>query len=85
MKVCAIGIAAFLSFLMLICDRENAATEYAMLSAVFGLSRTLAGAVSGYFADDLGFGPYFWLTAAMALPGLALLPRIRTRTPNTEH
>ena len=83
-----LGIAAFLSFLMLICDRENAATEYAMLSAVFGLSRTLAGAVSGFFASDLGFGPYFWLTAALALPGLALLPKIRGRLGgalNTEH
>ena len=74
-----LGIAAFLSFLMFICDRENAATEYAMLSAVFGLSRTLAGAVSGYFAQDLGYAHYYWLTAALALPGLALLPMIRGR------
>lgn len=79
-----LGIAAFLSFLMLICDRENAATEYAMLSAVFGLSRTLAGTVSGFFAASLGFGPYFLVTAALALPGLALLPAIRGRTVNAE-
>ncbi len=74
-----LGIAAFLSFLMFICDRENAATEYAMLSAVFGLSRTLAGAVSGFFAQDLGFASYFLVTAALALPGLSLLPLIRAR------
>jgi PAT family beta-lactamase induction signal transducer AmpG len=74
-----LGIAAFLSFLMFICDRENAATEYAMLTAIFGLSRTLAGAVSGFFAQDLGYARYYWLTAALALPGLALLPFIRSR------
>jgi MFS transporter, PAT family, beta-lactamase induction signal transducer AmpG len=74
-----LGIAAFLSFLMFICDRDNAATEYAMLSAVFGLSRTLAGAVSGYFAQDLGYARYYWLTAALAIPALALLPFIRGR------
>lgn len=79
-----LGIAAFLSFLMVICDRANAATEYAMLSAVFGLSRTLAGAVSGFFAQDLGFATYFLVTAVVALPGLALLPLVRTRIAAAE-
>ncbi|MFL6247127.1 MAG: MFS transporter [Thermoanaerobaculia bacterium] len=74
-----LGTAAFLSFLMFICDRDNAATEYAMLSALFAVARTFAFAVSGYFAQDLGYAKYYWLTAALALPGLALLPRIRGR------
>lgn len=74
-----LGTAAFLSFLMFICDRDNAATEYAMLSALFAVARTFAFALSGYFAQDLGYANYYWLTAALALPGLALLPRIRGR------
>jgi PAT family beta-lactamase induction signal transducer AmpG len=64
---------------MFVCDKANAATEYAALSAVFALSRTAAGAVSGYFAQKMGFGSYFLLTALLALPGLALLPLIRDR------
>ncbi|MBV8519158.1 MAG: MFS transporter [Acidobacteria bacterium] len=78
-----LGIAAFLSFLMFVCDKENAATEFAMLSAVFGFTRTLAGSVSGFFAQDLGYARYYWLTAALALPGLALLPLIRERVRGT--
>jgi PAT family beta-lactamase induction signal transducer AmpG len=74
-----LGTAAFLSFLMFICDRDNAATEYAMLSALFALGRTAAVAISGYGAQQLGFAPYYWLTAALALPGLGLLPLIRAR------
>lgn len=74
-----LGIAAFLSFLMSICDKANAATEYAMLSAVFGLSRTVAGSLSGYFATDLGFATYFWITMLFALPGLALVVAVRRR------
>lgn len=74
-----LGTAAFLSFLMFICDRDNAATEYAMLSALFAVARTFAFALSGYFAQDLGYANYYWLTAALALPGLALLPWIRDR------
>jgi PAT family beta-lactamase induction signal transducer AmpG len=74
-----LGTAAFLAFLMFICDKANAATEYAMLSAVFAIGRTFAIAISGYLAQDLGFAGYYWLTAALALPGLALLPSIRAR------
>ena len=79
-----LGTAAFLAFLMFICDKANAATEYAMLSALFAIGRTFAIAISGYLAKDLGFANYYWLTAALALPGLALLPRIRGRlaSPN---
>lgn len=74
-----LGTAAFLSFLMFICDRANAATEYALMSALFAAGRTFAFALSGYLAKDLGYANYYWLTAALALPGLALLPRIRDR------
>jgi MFS transporter, PAT family, beta-lactamase induction signal transducer AmpG len=77
-----LGTAAFLSFLMSICDRDNAATEYAMLSALFGLGRTFAFAISGFLAEDVGFTAYFWLTAALALPGMALVAWPR-RTPAT--
>jgi MFS transporter, PAT family, beta-lactamase induction signal transducer AmpG len=74
-----LGTAAFLSFLMFICDRDNAATEYAMLSALFALARTAAFSWSGVLTENLGFASYYWLTAALALPGLALLPAIRGR------
>ena len=78
-----LGTAAFLSFLMFICDKANAATEYAMLSAIFALGRTVAFSISGYVAEDLGFANYFVLTAVLALPGLALLPLIRPRLYET--
>lgn len=74
-----LGTAAFLSFCMFICERENAATEYAMITALFAISRTGAGMISGYLAQNFGFAKYYWLTAALALPGLALLPLIRER------
>ena len=74
-----LGTAAFLSFLMYICDRENAATEYAVLSATFALPRTFIGTTSGKLTELMGYTDYFWLTAALALPGLLLLPLIRAR------
>ncbi len=71
-----LGSAAFLAFLMRACERERAATEYALLSALFSSARLFAGAPSGYFAEAMGYAGYFGFTAALALPGLLLIPRL---------
>jgi len=71
------GTAAFLAFLMAVCDKRYAATQYALLSALFGLPRTLVSALSGVGAAHLGYGPYFALTFVLALPAFALLPVVR--------
>jgi MFS transporter, PAT family, beta-lactamase induction signal transducer AmpG len=72
-----LGTAAFLGFLMAICDVHLAAVEYALLSAIFGYSRQLSGGFSGSITDAIGYPMFFWLTTLAALPGLAMLPRIR--------
>jgi MFS transporter, PAT family, beta-lactamase induction signal transducer AmpG len=72
-----LGTAAFLSFLMHICDKEHAAVQYALLSAIFGLSRSLAGGVSGWGAERLGYAAYFGLTFLLAFPAYLLLPWVR--------
>lgn len=74
-----LGTAAFLAFLMAICDRTRAATEYALLTALFGLSRSLIGTASGISAQTLGYAPFFWITVFLGLPGLLCLPFIRSR------
>jgi PAT family beta-lactamase induction signal transducer AmpG len=74
-----LGTAAFLSFLMNLCDKEHAATQYAILSAMFALTRDVAGAFTGIGVESLGYAVFFALTTALALPGLALLPLIRPR------
>ncbi|MGE5235589.1 MAG: MFS transporter [Acidobacteriota bacterium] len=74
-----LGTAAFLAFLMNLCDKEHAATQYALLSALFALTRDVAGAFSGLGAERLGYPMYFTITTFMAVPGLALLPFVRGR------
>jgi PAT family beta-lactamase induction signal transducer AmpG len=75
------GVAALLAFLMAICDRERAATEYALLTAAFGLTGTLMGMASGYIAQYAGYPVYFWLTVFLGVPVLFLLPLIRDVIP----
>ncbi len=72
-----LGTAAFLAFLMHICDKRYAATEYALLTAIFGLTRQLAGACSGWGASHLGYAAYFALTFLLSFPAFGLLPAVR--------
>lgn len=74
-----LGTAAFMSFLMNLCDKERAATQYALLSALFALARDVVGAFSGIGVEQLGYATYFAVTTLMAVPGLALLPLVKPR------
>ena len=75
-----LGTAALLSFLTACCRRENAATEYALLSALFAFSREIAGAASGFGAERMGYAGFFAFTALIALPALCLLPWLSRRS-----
>jgi len=72
-----LGTAAFLAFLMAIVNKQHAATEYAILSSIFALSRQLAGYGSGFGAHYMGYAPYFFLTFFLAFPAYALLPWVK--------
>ena len=72
-----LGTAAFLAFLMAIVNKERAATEYALLSSVFALSRSVAGWVGGLGASAMGYGNWFLLTFFLAIPAYLLLPWVR--------
>jgi len=81
-SLCAgLGTSAFLAFLMSICDKRFSATQYAVLSALFMVSRSLAGAPSGWLTQYMGFAQYFFLTFLLSLPGLALVGYARKWTP----
>ncbi len=72
-----LGTAPFLAFLMNICTKNWAATQYALLSALFGLARSISGAFSGWLASSMGYDSYFALTFFMAAPAFLLLPWVK--------
>ncbi len=72
-----LGTAAFLAFLMAIVEKKHAATEYALLSSVFALSRSFSGWAGGFGAQTLGYAPYFLLTFFLAFPAYLLLPWVK--------
>jgi PAT family beta-lactamase induction signal transducer AmpG len=72
-----LGTAAFLAFLMNVCDKEHATIQYAFLSSVFSLTGRIIGGVSGLGAERLGYGHYFALTFLISLPAYVFLPWVK--------
>jgi MFS transporter, PAT family, beta-lactamase induction signal transducer AmpG len=72
-----LGTAAFLAFLMNICQKEHATVQYAFLSSIFSLTGRLVGGISGVGAERFGYGNYFALTFLLSLPAYLLLPWVR--------
>ena len=71
------GTAAFVAYLMAMCDQRYTAFQFALLSAFDSLSRVFLGPPSGYVAAHAGWIVLFLLSALLALPGLVLLLRLR--------
>jgi len=72
-----LGTAPFLAFLMSICSKAHAATQYALLSALFGLTRALSGVFSGVATEGMGYAAYFTATFFLAWPAFLLLPWVK--------
>jgi PAT family beta-lactamase induction signal transducer AmpG len=79
-----LGTAAFLAFLMSICEKRFSATQYAVLSALFRVSGIMAGAASGFLTAHMGFAQYFLLTFFLSLPALALVGYARKWIPTDQ-
>lgn len=77
-----LGTAAFLAFLMSICNRQYSATQYALLSALFRVTGIIAGAVSGWTTDMVGYAYYFALTFILPLPAFAFLAEAKRWIPD---
>jgi MFS transporter, PAT family, beta-lactamase induction signal transducer AmpG len=72
-----LGTAAFLAFLMNVCEKENATVQYAFLSSVFSLTGRLVGGISGLGAEKFGYGNYFAITFLLSMPAYLLLPWVK--------
>jgi PAT family beta-lactamase induction signal transducer AmpG len=69
--------AAFVGFLMSLCNRRFTATQYALLSAIMSLGTTVGGWPMGWLAKLAGWPIYFIVATVIAVPGLVLLLNYR--------
>ena len=72
------GTAAFLAFLMSLCNRRFSATQFALLSAFASVGRVWVGPFAGVLAQSIGWPSFFIVSTIVALPALALLLVLRS-------
>ena len=67
------GTAAFVAFLMALCDHRYTATQFALLSALAVLGRVYVGPAAGIMVDSMGWTPFYLFTFIVAWPGVIML------------
>ena len=67
------GTAAFLAFLMSLCNQRFTATQFALLSAFASVGRVWVGPLAGVLSETIGWPAFFIVSTIAALPALAML------------
>lgn len=67
------GTAAFVAFLMSLCNQRFTATQYALLSAFAAVGRVWVGPLAGVLAESIGWPTFFIVSTVAALPALLML------------
>jgi PAT family beta-lactamase induction signal transducer AmpG len=67
------GTAIFIAYLSSLCNVAYTATQYALLSSLFAVPRTLIASGTGFVAEAVPWTDFFIYTAVGAIPGLLIL------------
>ncbi|MEB3262808.1 MAG: MFS transporter [Synechococcus sp.] len=68
--------AVFVALLMSLCNPRFSATQYALLSGIYAMSRSILSAPAGVVAERVGWPSFFLFTAIAAVPGFLLLAKL---------
>src|SRR5579864_2730296 len=75
-----LGTVTFVAYLAALCGNPlHTATQYALLTALAAVGRTVFAAGSGYLVDATGWAGYFVVCAASAVPSFVLLAWLQHR------
>lgn len=73
-----LSTAAFVAFLMSLCNPRFTATQYAFLSALFALGRVFAGPIAATVVQNFGWINFYWMAFLLSFPGIILLFALRS-------
>ncbi len=71
-----VGTAAFVAFIARSTHPAYTATQFALFTSLAAMPRTFVNATTGMLVDMFGWQQFFLLCAALAVPGMLLLPAI---------
>jgi PAT family beta-lactamase induction signal transducer AmpG len=70
-----LATGAFSVLLLRLTQRRFSATQYALFTSMFSITRVLGGVLSGFSVDALGWTQFYYVTMFAGIPGLILLQR----------
>ena len=76
------GSAAFITYLASVTNKKYTATQYAILSSIATLGRNFLSGFSGTMVKSLGWAPFFYTCALLAIPGMFMLFKVRKQFHN---
>jgi len=68
-----IATSAFIAYLSSLVNLAFTATQYAMFSSLMLLLPKFTGGFSGHWVEQMGYGPFFVMTALLGIPALLLI------------
>jgi PAT family beta-lactamase induction signal transducer AmpG len=71
------GLAAFVAFLVSLCNANFSATQYALLSALASIPSKVMGYVASIVVSHIGWANFFVVTCLTATPGIIVLVILR--------
>lgn len=71
-----LGTAAFVAFIARSTHPAYTATQLALFTSLAAVPRTFVNASAGWLVESLGWLNFFWLCAALGVPGMLLLLKV---------
>ena len=71
-----LGTAAFVAFIARSTHPAYTATQMALFTSLAAVPRTFINASAGWLVESLGWFNFYWLCAALAVPGMILLLKV---------
>lgn len=69
----AMALTALVAYLSSLCSPRFTATQYALLSALASLGRTVVASSGGVLSEKIGWAHFFLLTSVVGLPAILLI------------
>ena len=67
------GTATFVAYMSQLCNVRFTATQYALLSSLSSVGRTVVSSTAGFLVEAVGWPVYYVETAVLSIPGMLLL------------
>ncbi len=72
----SMAMVAYIAYITSLCDKQYGTTQYALLSSIMGLSRTLLPASAGALATQLSWETCFIVITLVGIPGVMLSSKL---------